>query len=1062
MSLGVRVLQELVVAGFVLLGVVAVRDWARFRGRSPRAQALAFGSLGVLALTWLANDLSGFTSRTLSEIAVVAFAASGYGLLSIRHALVPLDPSSLRLARAATIAAIGFHAIVSPPLGLRVRYSVLDVVALWMLVGVWAASAGEPVFTLWRQARSLPAVQRARLRTLSLGIAVLVLVLLAYSSVAPRGGQAARALWIEGTALVLLPLLWFAFSPPPSLRRVWRVQEEEALWRAFQQLLLGARDRATFARLSLAWAVRLVGADGGYIEESGERLASIGDPPAIEDDAELGRRKARQAETYNLTLPIETAGGGGKVVVYGGRFAPVFGSDERNRLKQWAAAAGIAFDRIRIVGELADETQKKERILQAMSDLGEGVVIGNPSRLVYVNDAYCAMVGYSRDEILAMSPLDLVKTEDRSIAIDNARRRRSGLPAPVRYDLHLVRKDGALVDVEVAVKPYDIGGPGHFIGVFRNITSRKRTERALRESEARQRTVSEALAREAGFVRLLQDVAVAANEATEIEEALKLAVDLICDRTGWPIGHAYLVDDDGEALVPTTVWHVASGVDAARFRAAGDQTRMARGVGLPGKVLEEGRPVWVEDVARDRETLSVRFADEATVRAGFAFPVLTGKDVAAVLEFFAAHPVPLDSQLLDVVGHIGQQLGRVAERVRARRELEEREGKLHDAQAIAHVGSWEWDMASNTVTWSEELYRMFGLNKSTFAASFEGFLIHVHPDDRERVRRSVEEAAADHRPFSFDHRIVRPDGTQRTLNGRGQVILDGRGRALRMVGTGQDVTEQRRAEEALRSAYEREREALDRLRKLDEMKSSILSAVSHELRTPLTVILGFAETMIREGVALSEEDRGAFLKRIAGNAQKLDRLLSDLLDLDRMDRGILQPRRRPTDVPALLRRMVEQSGVAEHRRITVTSPEFTVAIDAPRAERILENLLVNADRHTPSHSQVWVRAEPRQGGALLVVEDEGPGVPAEQRALIFEPFRQGPGAPSHSPGVGIGLSLVSRFAAMHGGRAWVEERPGGGASFRVFLPGGRDADDPAQPRTAAGPVAMLDGDVKVG
>ena len=99
---------------------------------------------------------------------------------------------------------------------------------------------------------------------------------------------------------------------------------------------------------------------------------------------------------------------------------------------------------------------------------------------------------------------------------------------------------------------------------------------------------------------------------------------------------------------------------------------------------------------------------------------------------------------------------------------------------------------------------------------------------------------------------------------------------------------------------------------------------------------------------------------------------------------------------------------------------------------MVDNLLVNASRHTPEGSRLWVRVLPEDGGVLVAVEDEGPGVPDEIKQDIFEPFRKGdPG----SAGSGIGLSLVSRFAELHGGRAWVQDRPGGGSSFRVFLPG---------------------------
>jgi len=110
-------------------------------------------------------------------------------------------------------------------------------------------------------------------------------------------------------------------------------------------------------------------------------------------------------------------------------------------------------------------------------------------------------------------------------------------------------------------------------------------------------------------------------------------------------------------------------------------------------------------------------------------------------------------------------------------------------------------------------------------------------------------------------------------------------------------------------------------------------------------------------------------------------------------------------------------------------------IDPAKVERIVENLLVNAARHTPDGTPVWLRVTAEADGVLLCVEDAGPGVPPDLRQTVFEPFRQATENRPHAPGVGVGLALVARFAELHGGRAWVEERPGGGASFKVFLPG---------------------------
>lgn len=240
-------------------------------------------------------------------------------------------------------------------------------------------------------------------------------------------------------------------------------------------------------------------------------------------------------------------------------------------------------------------------------------------------------------------------------------------------------------------------------------------------------------------------------------------------------------------------------------------------------------------------------------------------------------------------------------------------------------------------------------------------------------------------------------------------------------------------ERQLTRAYEEEHEAVERLKALDEMKNDFLSALSHELRTPVTAILGLARTIELDYARLNQDELQEFTRRIAGKAAKLDRLLNDLLDLDRLRHGMLEPVRRRGNIADLVRHVTEELDTPDRARIVLDIEDVMVAVDHPQAERIVENLVVNALTHTPPGSPVWVRVCAEGSGVLLTVEDEGPGVPEELREKIFEPFRQA-GVSRHAPGVGIGLSLVSRFADIHGGRAWVEDRPEGGASFRVFLP----------------------------
>jgi PAS domain S-box-containing protein len=265
-----------------------------------------------------------------------------------------------------------------------------------------------------------------------------------------------------------------------------------------------------------------------------------------------------------------------------------------------------------------------------------------------------------------------------------------------------------------------------------------------------------------------------------------------------------------------------------------------------------------------------------------------------------------------------------------------------------------------------------------------------------------------------------------------------------------DVTERRQAEERLCAALnhervatdrlavalERERAAAEHLRTLDEAKSSFLQAVSHELRTPLASVLGISLTLQRGRGLLEAADTDDLVGRLIANARKLDRILTGLLDLDRLERGIVELRRERLDLARLVAGVVSEAReeLLEAHPVSLELLPIQVDADAAKLERIVENLLANAARHTDPGTPIWVRVSPGDRGALLCVDDAGPGIPAEQRESIFQPFQRGEGGGAYGPGSGVGLALVAQFASLHHGRAWVEDRAGGGASFRVLLP----------------------------
>jgi len=233
---------------------------------------------------------------------------------------------------------------------------------------------------------------------------------------------------------------------------------------------------------------------------------------------------------------------------------------------------------------------------------------------------------------------------------------------------------------------------------------------------------------------------------------------------------------------------------------------------------------------------------------------------------------------------------------------------------------------------------------------------------------------------------------------------------------------------------EQQEEVSSDLRQLNSVKDTLLHAVSHDLKSPLAGILGAMQTIRRDDVLhLTDEERESLYEVIEQSGRKMNRLIDDLLDLDRIDRGKLTPKREPTDVGELARRVTHDCVGLESHPVRVEADDVLVDVDRGKVERVIENLLVNASRHTPPGTPVRVRVHGRTNGVVLEVEDEGPGVPDELKEALFEPFRQGdtPGG----RGVGIGLSLVRRFAELHGGTAHVEDAPGGGARFVITLPG---------------------------
>ncbi len=324
----------------------------------------------------------------------------------------------------------------------------------------------------------------------------------------------------------------------------------------------------------------------------------------------------------------------------------------------------------------------------------------------------------------------------------------------------------------------------------------------------------------------------------------------------------------------------------------------------------------------------------------------------------------------------------------------------------------------------------------------------LHEDDLERLHELVSAEGFVAEPTEV--RCRRPDGEERWISVQERLVDADDATQRTVLGVIHDVTQRREEAAALQRVIERERAALEHLRHLDAMKSTFLQAVSHELRTPLSAVIGAAQTLdARDGV-LDARQRRVMLDIVQRQSARLERLLTDLLDVDRLSRGSITPDRRPTRLFELAEGVVAHLEPAEAARIELVGDVGRVEVDAPKVERIIENLLRNALRHTPADGRILCRITREDAAATIVVEDEGPGIPDELKTELFLPFSQGPTAKdAPSPGTGIGLALVRALAELHGGHARVEDRPSGGARFVVRLPADEAAARAEEARAGA-------------
>ncbi len=367
--------------------------------------------------------------------------------------------------------------------------------------------------------------------------------------------------------------------------------------------------------------------------------------------------------------------------------------------------------------------------------------------------------------------------------------------------------------------------------------------------------------------------------------------------------------------------------------------------------------------------------------------------------------------------HYSAQAVDISERRDAEELLEHQRAQLIEAQSVGRFGSWEWDITANSVAWSDELYRLYGVDRDAGPRTSESFQERVHPDDRDAVQAQVCAASASGEPFSLEHRIVRPDGGVRVMELRGKIVHGSDGTAVRMVGTGQDITERHEIERA---------------------KDEFVSIVSHELRTPLTAIRGSLGLLGSGVLGPLSAKSGRMVEIAVQNTDRLVRLINDILDIERIASGTAKIHQEPCDARELIERASQsltQLGADARVCLTTEGEPVPLIADQDRVLRTLTNLISNAVKFSPAGSTVRLSSSRLGTEALFTVSDTGRGIPPEHLDSIFERFSQVDSSDEREKGgTGLGLAICRKIVELHGGRIWVESKLGIGSTFFFTLP----------------------------
>jgi PAS domain S-box-containing protein len=536
----------------------------------------------------------------------------------------------------------------------------------------------------------------------------------------------------------------------------------------------------------------------------------------------------------------------------------------------------------------------------------------------------------------------------------------------------------------------------------------------------------------------------AISHTQKVEGIYEAALDALRDGLG--VLRASILLFDPDHVMRFTAWR---GLSEAYRRAVEGHTPWT-------PTTPDPQPIVISDVSADAALASLLPAVQAEGIAAMTFMPLVSRDrVIGKFMLYFDSPRHLSATELTLAGVIAAQVAFALDRTRDEKSARHSEERLRFALDSAMMGTWDWDLQTNQVRWSENLESVHGLPPGTFDGTFGSYEREIFPDDHDRVMASARRALETGAPHDVEYRIVAPDGTIRWVEGKGRVDRDASGQPVRMTGVCMNVTRRKQAEiDRLAAAQEASR-----------LKDEFLAVLSHELRTPLNAIVGWVQ-MLQNGSLPPERTRKA-LDVIARNARLQSQLIEDILDVSRIITGQMQIERTPVFLSTIVEQVVigirpaaDAKAVAIRTDVPAEMPP--IEGDARRLHQVLTNVVSNAVKFTPSDGTVSIRCTVSEQAVIIEVRDSGIGIAPEFLPHVFERFRQADSTTKRQQGgLGLGLAIAEHLVLQHGGRvSAASDGLGRGATFTLEFPTFRSGLSPLSADDAAaviGASAILNG-----